>query len=481
MATPNHGIGTNGLLSNSKVLADKPEEGSITGMKTVTALVFLAATLAGTSVAQMFTPACPMLKPITDLPPLGHPNATQQCVCESMNRGCHWAWVDSQDTIAPQTSNPPPYVNQFDQAVRDRIAAQRREKELREERQFIEEQNDHVNDLEIIKAVHDGVLLPVGPGDDTTLPTVRNSYGQEFSVVPPASDPTLTQAAPGSDQFTHGFFNGRKWITMSESDRTAYVVEYLRDYARSCLRAIKVAPRPPCTITQAGPDKAIANCGGRSDGTDAEKACSAKLGNPEGVVDGLDRVFSAPENRSLTIPVAIKAASMIASGESPDTVERYLESERQASDGSIRTEAYQPRGDGSESNHAAVSKSTDSDQYFTQGLLNGRMWVEMSEPDRVFYVAAFLQGYAISCLYSSDDAAAQKTCYAKLGDPAHTNPVDPHEIVDGVNAVFAALDNRGLIIPVAIKAASMKASGETQDEIEKYLQTERGALAGPLK
>ena len=119
----------------------------------------------------------------------------------------------------------------------------------------------------------------------------------------------------------------------------------------------------------------------------------------------------------------------------------------------------------------------DSVQYFTKGLLNGRMWLAMSAPDRVFYVTAFLQGYAISCLYATDDARQQKACYAKLGDIAHTNPVDPHEVVEGVTGVFSSDENQILIIPVAIKAASMKATGEPRPEVDKYLQTERMAAA----
>ena len=345
-------------------------------MKTFATLLLLAATLAGTSVAQMFTPACPMLKPITDLPPLGHPNATQQCVCESMNGGCHWAWVDKptiivvpNSTMAPQTSYPPPYVNQSGQAIGQalqRWAAERREKKLRQQQQFIEQQqheaeqqqrelearqdtqtkaqNDQANDLEILKAVHDGILVLVTPEDPAICnlqgtatqrdqcraklaaqfaafgPTIKNSSGQVFRVVAPASD----------------------------------------------------LPAPP-------------------------------------------------------------------------------------------------------------TKPTDNDQYFTQGLLNGRMWVEMSGPDRAFYVSAYLQGYMVSCLSATDNATQQHACYAKLGSPTRTNPVDPHEIVEGVDKIFAAPANQSLIIPVAIKAASMKANGEAQDGIDKYLQTERSAVAGPSK
>jgi hypothetical protein len=77
----------------------------------------------------------------------------------------------------------------------------------------------------------------------------------------------------------------------------------------------------------------------------------------------------------------------------------------------------------------------------------------------------------------------------QLGDPAHTNPEDPHEIVDGVNGVFAVPENRSLIIPVAIRAASMKVGGETKDRIDTYLQSERRqtlfnhdkSLCGPVK
>jgi hypothetical protein len=343
-------------------------------MKTFSTLLLLTAALAATSVAQMFTPACPMLKPITDLPPLGHPNASQQCVCETMNRGCHWAWVDQPtiivvpNTTTDQTINPPPYVNQSGQAfgqALQRFIAERREKKLRQQQQFIEQQheaeqqqrelearqdaqtkaqNDQANDLAILKAVHDGILVPVTPEDPAICnlqgtaterdqcraklatqfaaygPTIKNSSGQVFRVLAPASDP----------------------------------------------------PAPP-------------------------------------------------------------------------------------------------------------TKPTDNDQYFTQGLLNGRMWVQMSDPDRVFYVSAFLQGYAISCYYSNDDAAEQKACYSRLGDPAHISPVDPHEIVEEVDRIFATPANQSLVIPVGIKAASMKANGEPQNGIDKYLQTERNALAGPSK
>jgi hypothetical protein len=312
-------------------------------VKLLAALLLLIAPLAGTCDAQN----CLSLKPI-ELPPLGHPNATQTCVCASMNKGCHWAWVDkSNSTAAQQSYNPPPYVNLSDQAAQEafraHLAAKQRERELREQQQFIEQQqrqadqqqrdaeerqdarvkvqNAQANDLEILKAVHDGVLAPVTPGEHTTLPTIKNSAGQEFRVVAPASD----------------------------------------------------HPAPP-------------------------------------------------------------------------------------------------------------DESTDTNQYFTQGLLNGRMWAEvMTEPERVFYVASFLQGYAIACLSVTDDTAQQKACYAKLGNPAYTNPVDPHEIVEGVDKIFASPVNRGLIIPIAIKAATMKASGEPQDGIDRFLQSERSAVAAPAK
>jgi hypothetical protein len=195
--------------------------------------------------------------------------------------------------------------------MREATAAKRREKELREERQFIEEQNDHVNDLEILKAVHDRVLVPLEPGEETTLPTIRNSSGQEFRVVPPASTPTLAHPTD-SDHFTHGFFNGRMWITMSESDRTSYVSGYLRDFAHSCFHTANNAREL--------------------------KACYAKLGNPDHpsperpqeIVDGVNDVFSVPENGCLTIPVAIKAASMKASGQPQDGIDKFLQTERSA-------------------------------------------------------------------------------------------------------------------------------------------------------
>lgn len=331
-------------------------------MKTLVALLFLIAALAGTTHAQN----CFGLKPL-ELAPLGHPNATQQCVCESTNR-CHWAWVDQPtiivvpNTTTGQTINPPPYVNQSGQALGQalqRWAAERREKKLRQQQQFIEQQqreadarqdaqtnarNDQANDLEILKAVHEGILVPVTPEDPAICnmqltpterdqcraklaaefaaygPTIRNSSGQVFRVVAPAPDPSLP------------------------------------------------------TVT-----------------------------------------------------------------------------------------------------------STDSSQYFTQGLLNGRMWVEMSGPDRAFYVSAYLQGYMVACLSATDDATQQKECYVKLGSPTRTNPLDPHEIVEEVDRIFATPANQTLVIPVGIKAASMKANGEPQDGIDKYLQTERSALAGSSK
>ncbi len=306
-------------------------------MKSLAALSLLIATLAWSCDAQN----CLGLKP-NELPPLGHSDATQTCVCESMNRGCHWAWVDKSDTTAAQTYNPPPYVNLADKAMQERIAAQRREKELREQQQFAAEQqreaeqqqreseerqdarvkaqNNQANDLEILKAVHDGVLAPVTPGDHTNLPTIKNSTGQEFRVVAPASD----------------------------------------------------HPTPP----------------------------------------------TAP---------------------------------------------------------------TDTNQYLTQGLLNGRMWVTLTDPERAFFVTSFLEGYAIACVSATDDDAQQKACYAKLGDPAHTSPLEPQGIVDGVNKIFASPDDRGLVISIAIKAACMKANGAPQDGIDKFLQSERRPEAGASK
>jgi hypothetical protein len=301
-------------------------------VKTIAGLLVLIATLAWTCDAQN----CIGLKPV-ELPPLGHSDARQTCVCESMNRGCHWAWVD------PPEHHLPPYVDQSAENNRRNVEAQHRMKELHEQQQFAAEQqreaeqlqreseerqdarvkaqNAQANDLEILKAVHDGVLAPVTPGDHTTLPTIKNSSGQEFRVVAPAPP----------------------------------------DH-----------PTPPAS-------------------------------------------------------------------------------------------------------------PTDTNQYFTQGLLNGRMWQELTEPDRAFFVTSFLQGYAVACLSATEDEAQQKACYEKLGNPAHTNPVDPHEIVEGVDQIFASPANQGLIIPIAIKAASMKASGEPQDGIDRFLQSERNAVAGPSK
>ncbi len=323
-------------------------------MKTFAVLLSLTATLAGTSAAQN----CFGLKPL-ELPPLGHPNATQTCVCETMNRGCHYAWVDQPNNTAQDTNSSHPYVNQFDQALRDRIAAQRREKELHERQQFIEQQqreannrqdaqtkaqNDQANDLEILKAVHEGILVLVTPED----PAICNLQ-----------------------------------LTATQRDQ-----------------------------------------------------CRAKL-----------------------------AAEFAANG---PTIKN--------SSGQVF------RGVAPASDHPALpTKPTDNDQYFTQGLLNGRMWLAMSDPDQAFYVAAYLQGYMVSCLSVTDDADQQKACYAKLGDTAHANPVNPQEIVDGVDKIFVAQENQSLIIPVAIKAASMRASGEPQDGVDKFLQAERNAIAVAAK
>lgn len=322
-------------------------------MKTLIALSLFTATLAWQGEAQN----CFGLKPL-ELPPLGHPNATQQCVCESTDR-CHWAWVDKADNTAQDTNSSHPYVNQFDQALRDRIAAQRREKELHERQQFIEQQqresndrqdarvkaqSDQANDLEILKAVHEGILVLVTPED----PAICNLQ-----------------------------------LTATQRDQ-----------------------------------------------------CRAKL-----------------------------AAEFAANG---PTIKN--------SSGQVF------RGVAPASDHPALpTKPTDNDQYFTQGLLNGRMWLAMSDPDRAFYVAAYLQGYMVSCLSVTDDADQQKACYAKLGDTAHANPVNPQEIVDGVDKIFVAQENQSLIIPVAIKAASMRASGEPQDGVDKFLQAERNAIAVAAK
>jgi hypothetical protein len=80
-------------------------------MKTLIALSLFTATVAWQGEAQN----CFGLKPL-ELPPLGHPNAAQTCVCESMNRGCHYAWVDKADATAQDSNSTHPYVNQFDQA-----------------------------------------------------------------------------------------------------------------------------------------------------------------------------------------------------------------------------------------------------------------------------------------------------------------------------------------------------------------------------
>lgn len=405
-------------------------------MKTVVAAVFL---LTGTlPAAQM----CLTLKPV-ELPPLGHPTAAQQCVCASMNGGCHWAWVDPSPAGQPAPTPNEPFWQEL-------LRAKIRQKELQQQQQFIQEQNDKTTDLEILKAVHDGLLTPVAPNDDPNLPTVTNSTGQEFrAVVPGAEKPD-----PGQ-YFTHGSFNGRKWTTMSDADKNAYVSEYLRNYRSTCFH--------------------------ENANSAQQSACYAKLGNPEflnphrpePIVAGVDRVFATSENQVLPIPTAIRAAGMLASGEGSGTVEEFLESERYSG-----AEISPPPG----SARSAVQPTpSDSDKYFTHGLLNGRMWEEWKASDgpiRLFYVTPFLQGYVVACLNSSTDPAQQKSCSAKLGYPAHVNPVDPHEIVDGVDKVFSVPQNREVIIPVAIQAASMKANGATQVEIDKYLEGERKALAG---
>jgi hypothetical protein len=321
-------------------------------MKPLATLLLLVTTLTWTCEAQ----TCLGLKPI-ELPPLGHPYAAQRCVCESMNRGCRWAWVDNA-----QPSSPSPYVNQFDEVMRKAFEHQLREKELRQQQELIEQQqheaeeqqreaeerqgarvktqNDQANDLAILKAVHEGILVPVTPED----PAICNLQ-----------------------------------LTETERDR-----------------------------------------------------CGAKL-----------------------------AAQFAAYG---PTIK--------SSSGQVYR-VVAPASD----QPAPPTPSTDSTQFFTQGLLNGRMWMAMSDPDRAFYVSAYLQGYMVSCLAATNDPAQQKSCYGKLGDPAHTNPVDPKEIVDGVNGVFAVPENRPLIIPVAIRAASMKVNGESQEGIDKYIQSERNAVA----
>jgi len=304
---------------------------------------------------------CFGLKPI-QLPPLGHPNASQTCVCESTNR-CHWAWVDL--TNQTQSTTPGPSVNLFDEMLRKSFESKLREKELRQQQEFVEQQqqeaetlqrevearqdarlksqNDQTGDLAILKAVHEGILVQVTPED----PAICNL------------------------------------------ERTAT----LRDQCRAKLAAQFAAEGPT-----------ISNSSGQ-----------------------LFRVV-APASDHATPSVLAPA-------------------------------------------------STNTDQYFTKGLLNGRMWVEMSVPDRVFYVSAFLQGYAVSCFYGNDDGDQQRLCFGRLGDPAHINPVNPREIVEGVNNIFADPLNRSLIIPVAIKAASMIASGASSDAVDKYLQSERDQIA----
>ena len=122
---------------------------------------------------------------------------------------------------------------------------------------------------------------------------------------------------------------------------------------------------------------------------------------------------------------------------------------------------------------AYADERVDTKDFLSLNLVNGKMWMAMEEPMRVFYVSAYLQGYLVACVSSTGFTDQWKSCYETLGTLEHANPADPHEIVDGVTKVYDVPANRVLIIPCAIQAASMKANGASQARVDKYLEQER--------
>jgi hypothetical protein len=119
---------------------------------------------------------------------------------------------------------------------------------------------------------------------------------------------------------------------------------------------------------------------------------------------------------------------------------------------------------------AYADEHVDAKDITSLNSANGKMWLEMDEPLRVVYVSAYLQGYLVACVSSTGFTDRWKSCYDTLGPLEHANPANPQPIVDGVNKVYAVPANRVLIIPCAIKAASMTASGASQASVDKYLE-----------
>jgi hypothetical protein len=119
---------------------------------------------------------------------------------------------------------------------------------------------------------------------------------------------------------------------------------------------------------------------------------------------------------------------------------------------------------------AYADERVDAKDITSLNSANGKMWLEMDEPLRVVYVSAYLQGYLVACVSSTGFTDRWKSCYETLGTLEHANPADPQPIVDGVTKVYAVPANRVLIIPCAIQAASMKANGASQANVDKYLE-----------
>lgn len=114
---------------------------------------------------------------------------------------------------------------------------------------------------------------------------------------------------------------------------------------------------------------------------------------------------------------------------------------------------------------ASVSPVLGQDNRFSQGLMNGYMWRQMSEEDRAYYVAGVVEA---SSLLGDNPSRPVNTeaCRCKAGD-----------LMDGTTRFYKTMDERWLRLPIVavLSGESSRRAGIPLENIAAFYQ---GMLAG---
>ena len=105
-----------------------------------------------------------------------------------------------------------------------------------------------------------------------------------------------------------------------------------------------------------------------------------------------------------------------------------------------------------------VSSAFSQDNRFSQGLMNGFMWGQMSEEDKTYYVAGVVE--ASSTVRDDPNAPVNmEKCRCKAGD-----------LMDGVTNFYKKVDERWMRLPIVVvlSGESARRSGVPLEKIGAF-------------